>query len=132
MSETLQKTLSQLHKGQQITVIYDGRFEDQRLQISGTLVSVDCYWKVLQVKNTVIDFSEICEIIQLFLLSLKTKKTDRGPSIQGYLPAFTFVEKYSFPLGIILAAPFAVESIPEAGHPGIAYLLYDRGKLHKC
>ena len=64
MSEKIQKTLSQLHKGQQITVIYDGRFEDQRLQISGTLVSVDCYWKVLQVKNTVIDFSEICEIIQ--------------------------------------------------------------------
>ena len=51
MSETLQKILSQLHKGQQITVIYDGRFEDQRLQISGTLVSVDCYWKVLQVSN---------------------------------------------------------------------------------
>ena len=64
MSEAIQKTLSQLHKGQQITVIYDGRFENQRLQISGTLVSVDCYWKVLQVKNTVIDFSEICEIIQ--------------------------------------------------------------------
>lgn len=63
MKEPIQKTLVQLHKGQLVTVVYDGKFEHQRLQISGNIVCVDNYWKVLQVKNTVIDFSEIREII---------------------------------------------------------------------
>lgn len=63
MKDLIQQQLSQLHRGQQVTVIYDGKFENKRMRISGTVVSVDNYWQVLQIRNTVIDFSEICEII---------------------------------------------------------------------
>ena len=64
MSETIRKTLSQLHRGQRITVIYDGKLEDERLQITGTVVQIDSFWKTLQVNNIGIDFSEICEILE--------------------------------------------------------------------
>jgi len=63
MSETIRKTLSLLHRGQRITVIYDGKLEDERLQITGTVVHIDSFWKTLQVNNIGIDFSEICEIL---------------------------------------------------------------------
>ena len=64
MGETIRKTLSQLHRGQQVTVIYDGKLEDERLQITGTVVQIDSFWKTLQVNNIGIDFSEICEILE--------------------------------------------------------------------
>ena len=55
--------ISQLHTGQQITVVFDCSFAEERLRVTGTVASIDTYWKVLQVKNMAIDFSEICEII---------------------------------------------------------------------
>lgn len=60
----IQNLLAELRRGQQITVVYDGKFEHQRLRISGAVVCVDNYWEILQIKNIVIDFSEIYEIIQ--------------------------------------------------------------------
>lgn len=62
MNQQLSKTLSALHRGQQVTVIYDGKFEKQRLQITGKVERVDQYWKTLQVNKIGIDFSEIHDI----------------------------------------------------------------------
>ena len=63
MKDRIAQMISQLHKGQQITVVFDCSFAEERLQVTGTVASIDTYWKVLQVKNMAIDFSEICEII---------------------------------------------------------------------
>ena len=63
MKDRIAKMISQLHTGQQITVVFDCSFAEERLRVTGTVASIDTYWKVLQVKNMAIDFSEICEII---------------------------------------------------------------------
>lgn len=63
MKDHIAQMISQLHKGQQITVVFDCSFAEERLRVTGTVASIDTYWKVLQVKNMAIDFSEICEII---------------------------------------------------------------------
>ena len=63
MNDSILNTLSSLHRGQQVTVIYDGRFEQKRLRICGTVANIDLLWKTLQVNNVVIDFSEIYEIL---------------------------------------------------------------------
>ena len=63
MNDSILITLSSLHRGQQVTVIYDGRFEQKRLRICGIVDNIDLLWKTLQVNNVVIDFSEIYEIL---------------------------------------------------------------------
>ena len=63
MNDTVMQTISQLRKGQQVTVVFDCRFAKERFRVTGAVACVDTYWKVLQIKNTAINFSEICEII---------------------------------------------------------------------
>ena len=63
MKDRIAHIISQLHKGQQITVVFDCSFAEERLKVTGSVVSVDNYWKMLQISNIAIDFSEICEII---------------------------------------------------------------------
>ena len=62
MNPQINKTLSSLHRGQQVTVIYDGKFEHQRLRVTGKVVTVDHFWKTLQINKVGIDFSEIHDI----------------------------------------------------------------------
>lgn len=62
MVTNLDTKLSELRKGQKVTVLYYGKFEQEYRKLSGTVVNVDTYWKTLQVNNIGIDFSEICEI----------------------------------------------------------------------
>ena len=63
MKDQISKTLSQLRKGQMVTVVFDCSFAEERLRVTGSVVRVDNYWKMLQISNIAIDFSEICEII---------------------------------------------------------------------
>lgn len=63
MNQVVQNTLAALHRGQLITVIYDGKFENKRLQVTGKVVRVDQFWSILQINNIGIDFSEILEIL---------------------------------------------------------------------
>lgn len=64
MTQQIKNTLAALHQGQQVTVIYDGKFEQQRLSVTGKVVNVDTFWQTLQVNKVAIDFSEIYEIIR--------------------------------------------------------------------
>ena len=41
MNQQILNTLAELHLGQQVTVIYDGKFEQQRLWVTGKVVTVD-------------------------------------------------------------------------------------------
>ena len=63
MKEQISNTLSELKKGQQVTVVYYGSMEQETLQITGLVMKVDAFWQTLQVNKVVIDFSEIYEII---------------------------------------------------------------------
>ena len=63
MKEQINKTLSELRKGQQITVVYYGSLEQETHQVTGTVAKVDPYWQILQINRIAIDFAEIYEII---------------------------------------------------------------------
>ena len=63
MNQQVQNTLTTLHRGQQVTVIYDGKFENNRLQVTGKVVRVDQFWSILQINNIGIDFSEMVKIL---------------------------------------------------------------------
>ena len=65
MKEQINNTLSELRKGQKVTVVYYGSMEQDTLQITGTVMKVDPYWQTLQVNKVAIDFSEIYKIIQV-------------------------------------------------------------------
>lgn len=58
----LNQTLSQLCIGTIVTVVYYCVYLQEYNQITGAVVKVDSYWKLLQVGNMSIDFSEIAEI----------------------------------------------------------------------
>ena len=55
-------TLLGLHKGQIITVVYYGVYEQVYLQLTGPVTKVDSYWQNLQVGNTTIEFPEIDQL----------------------------------------------------------------------
>lgn len=61
--EELNRKISSLQKGQIITVVYYGIYEEEYLQLTGAVTRVDPYWHSLQVGKTAIDFDEIYEII---------------------------------------------------------------------
>lgn len=56
-------TLLRLQKGQLITVVYYGVYEQAYLQLTGPVVKVDPYWHSIQIESVSIDFSEIYELI---------------------------------------------------------------------
>lgn len=60
--EELNQTISSLKKGQVITVVYYGIYEEQYLQLTGPVTKVDPYWHTLQIGNTMIEFGDIYEI----------------------------------------------------------------------
>ena len=55
--------LLDLQKGQIITVVYYGDYEQRYLQLTGPVIKVDSYWHSIQIENTTIDFSEIYELV---------------------------------------------------------------------
>ena len=56
-------TLLSLQKGQLITVVYYGIYEQKYLQLTGPVIKVDPYWHNIQIECVSIDFSEIFELI---------------------------------------------------------------------
>lgn len=65
MKGQLNHTLSSLRKGHQITVVYYSVMEQEYIQVTGTVVKVDTYWKLLQINKLDIDFSDILEIVPI-------------------------------------------------------------------
>lgn len=59
----INKSLNDLRKGQLVTVVYYGVYEEDYLQITGPVTKVDPYWHSLQIGNIAIDFSEIVELL---------------------------------------------------------------------
>lgn len=59
----IDKVLNSLRKGQVVTVVYYGVYEQDYLQLTGPVVKVDPYWHSLQVGNMVIDFPEIDQLL---------------------------------------------------------------------
>ena len=65
MKAQISKALSELRKGEQITVVYYGSLEQETLQITGTVTKVDAYWQKLGINQVMIDFQEIYEIHEI-------------------------------------------------------------------
>ena len=56
-------TILNLQKGQLITVVYYGIYEQAYIQLTGPVVKVDPYWHSIQIDKISIDFSEIYELV---------------------------------------------------------------------
>ena len=56
-------TLCSLRKGQIITIVYYGNYEQTSMQLTGPVVKVDSYWQSIQVGNVAIDFTEIEQLL---------------------------------------------------------------------
>ena len=56
-------SLLELKKGQIMTVVYYGIYEQTYLQLTGAVTKVDPYWHSLQLGNVVLDFREIYKIL---------------------------------------------------------------------
>ena len=54
--------LLELQKGQIITIVYYGGYEQRYLQLTGPVTKVDSYWHSIQIENNTIDFSEIFQL----------------------------------------------------------------------
>ena len=59
----IDKALNSLRKGQTVTVVYYGIYEQDYLQLTGPVMRVDPYWHSLQIGNTIIDFPEIDKLL---------------------------------------------------------------------
>ena len=68
MKEQISNALLDLQKGQQITVVYYEKQEQQTAQITGTVMKVDAHWQTLQINRLIIDFQEIYEIRLVYQL----------------------------------------------------------------
>ena len=64
MKEQINNALLDLQKGQQITVVYYEKQEQQTAQITGTVMKVDTHWQTLLINQIVIGFEEIYDIIE--------------------------------------------------------------------
>lgn len=58
----IDKALNSLQKGQIVTVVYYGVYEQEYLQLTGPVMKVDPYWHSLQIGNISIDFPEIDQL----------------------------------------------------------------------
>ena len=58
----INKTLKGLQKGQIITVVYYGTYEQNYLPLTGPVTKVDAFWCSLQIGNTVLNLPEIYQI----------------------------------------------------------------------
>ena len=58
-----------IHRGQQVTVFYDGKLEQQRRRVAGKVVTFDHIWKIPQANDVAIDFVKI-HIINLRSVSV--------------------------------------------------------------
>ena len=58
----IDKALYSLQKGQIVTVVYYGVYEQEYLQLTGPVMKVDPYWHSLQIGNISIDFPEIDQL----------------------------------------------------------------------
>lgn len=61
--EQINNQLNKLKKGQIVTVLYYGEYEEQSMQLTGAVAKVDAYWKILQLGDVSISFAEIYQII---------------------------------------------------------------------
>ena len=59
----INSALLALQKGQLITVVYYGAYEQRCIQLTGMVCKVDPYWHCILLENISIDFSEIYELI---------------------------------------------------------------------
>ncbi len=63
----INQTLTQLQKGQVVTVVYHCSYADDYLQLTGPVQKIDPYWQSIQIGKATIDFHEVVELYALAL-----------------------------------------------------------------
>lgn len=58
----INKTLMGLQKGQIITVVYYGDYEQNYLQLTGPIIKIDPYWRSVDVGSISLNFADIYHI----------------------------------------------------------------------
>lgn len=58
----LNDVLVSLEKGQTITAVYYCQYSQEYKQLTGPVIKVDSFWRLLHIGNVAIDFSEIAEL----------------------------------------------------------------------
>lgn len=64
-AEELNRTLSALKKGQQVTVVYYCAYEQAYTQLTGPVTRIEPYWGLLYVGDVGIEFAEIAELLPM-------------------------------------------------------------------
>ena len=59
----INETLNGLRKGQVVTIVYYGDYEQKYLQLTGPVTKVDSYWNSIQIGNVIISFPEITQLL---------------------------------------------------------------------
>lgn len=59
----INETLNGLRKGQVVTIVYYGDYEQKYLQLTGPVTKVDPYWNSIQIGNVIISFPEITQLL---------------------------------------------------------------------
>ena len=59
----INETLNGLRKGQVVTIVYYGDYEQKYLQLTGPVMRVDSYWNSIQIGNVIISFPEITQLL---------------------------------------------------------------------
>ena len=59
----INETLISLRKGQVVTIVYYGDYEQKYLQLTGPVAKVDSYWNSIQIGNVIISFLEITQLL---------------------------------------------------------------------
>ena len=69
----INETLISLRKGQVVTIVYYGDYEQKYLQLTGPVTKVDSYWSNIQIGNIIISFPEITQLITDIPITAYTK-----------------------------------------------------------
>ena len=59
----INRILTDLQKGQIITVVYYGEYEQRYLQLTGPVMKVDPYWQSIQIGKITLGFSAINQLL---------------------------------------------------------------------
>ena len=61
--EELNRTLCTLQPGDMVTVVYYCRYREEYCQITGVVVKIDDFWKMIQVGTVCVDYADIAGVV---------------------------------------------------------------------
>ena len=57
--EEINRTLCALQPGDMVTIVYYCRYREEHCQITGSLVKIDSFWRILQIGTLCVDYEDL-------------------------------------------------------------------------